>query len=151
LSTTDPDAPLPVLLDTDVYSWVYVAPSNNDNRQRWLPVLAGRTIAVAVQTAAELRAWPGIRGWGQTKTEALEAQLKALHVFQVTDNVQSSYTELTVWAKKNGHGIYQKVHTADRWVAATALAYGVEFASNDGIYDGIPDLRRLQPPLPRQP
>ena len=52
----------------------------------------------------------------------------------------------TAWAKQNGHAIHQKIHTADRWVAATALAYGLELAATDGIYDGIAGLSLLKPP-----
>jgi predicted nucleic acid-binding protein len=49
-------------------------------------------------------------------------------------------------AEHNGHAIHQKVHTADRWVAATALAYGFDLATIDGIYDGIAGLSLLKPP-----
>lgn len=74
----------------------------------------------------------------------LEQQLESLRTIQVTSAVQAKFIELTVWAKLNGHGIQDKAHTGDRWVAATALAYDLEVAAGDGIYSAVKDLRRLQ-------
>lgn len=144
MSLDQANTPVPVLLDTDVFSYVYVSKSG-DQHDRWTPVLAGRTITIPVQVAVELRAWPALRNWGQNRTERLETQITALQIIQVTGSVQSSYVDLTVWAKTNGHAIHAKQHTADRWIAATALAYNLEIAANDGIYDDVPNLMRLVP------
>lgn len=138
-------APSPVLLDTDVFSWVYVLGARNSPEgDKWRAVLAGRTVTISVQTEVELRAWPLLRDWGAKRTEALERLVADARTIQVTPVVQASFVDLTVWAKQNGHAIQDKVHTGDRWIAATALAYGLELAAGDGIYNGIADLRRLQ-------
>ena len=63
---------------------------------------------------------------------------------QVNELVQAAFVDLTVWAKDAGHGISAKDHTADRWIAATALAHGLELAELAGIYEGIEGLSRLR-------
>lgn len=137
-------APSPVLVDTDVFSRVFIAVGANPEGQRWAGALAGRTVTIAVQTEVELRAWPLLKGGGPKRTVTLEQQLESLRTIQVTSAVQAKFIELTVWAKLNGHGIQDKAHTGDRWVAATALAYDLEVAAGDGIYSAVKDLRRLQ-------
>lgn len=108
------NAPSPVLVDTDVFSRVFIAVGTNPERQRWDSALAGRTITIAVQTEVELRAWPLLKGWGAKRTATLEQQLESIGTIQITSAVQAKFVELTVWAKTNGHGIQDKAHTGDR-------------------------------------
>lgn len=100
-------------------------------------------MTIAVQTEVELRTWPLLRGWGEKRTAELAARIAAVGTIQVSPDVQARYIDLTVWARQHGHAIHDKIHTADRWVAATALAHGLELASGDGIYDGIDELDRV--------
>jgi len=55
----------PVLVDTDVFSKVYVPASRDDVGRAWVAALAGRTVVISVQTAVELRVWPRLRNWGR--------------------------------------------------------------------------------------
>ncbi len=142
-TATDSPQPSPVLLDTDVFSKVFVVAQRDADGHRWTAALAGRTITISVQTAVELRAWPLLNSWGEKRRIQLENQINSIGTVQVTEDVQARFVELTVWAKLNGHGIHHKVHTADRWVAATALAHDLDLAAADGIYDNIVGLRRL--------
>jgi predicted nucleic acid-binding protein len=144
LSNLGLSAPSPVLVDTDVFSRVFVATGTSAEGQRWSSALAGRTITIAVQTEVELRAWPLLKRWGSKRTAALEQQLASIGTIQVTSPVQAKFIELTVWAKATGHAIQDKAHTADRWIAATAIAYDLEIAAGDGIYSDVKDLRRLK-------
>lgn len=57
-------APPPVLLDTDVFSKVFVQSPRDDTGTAWASALAGRTVVIAVQTEVELRAWPLVEGLG---------------------------------------------------------------------------------------
>jgi predicted nucleic acid-binding protein len=61
----------------------------------------------------------------------------------VSQPVQDRYVDLTAWAKHSGHAVYDKTHTADRWIAATALSHDLELASRDGLFVGIAGLRLL--------
>lgn len=45
-----------------------------------------------------------------------------------------------------GHALGQKVHEADRWIAATALALGVGLISGDAVFDKVPGLVVHHPP-----
>jgi predicted nucleic acid-binding protein len=44
---------------------------------------------------------------------------------------------------RNGHALGQKVHDGDRWIAATAVRYGIPLVSHDQIFKGVPDLELL--------
>jgi predicted nucleic acid-binding protein len=139
------EGPARVLVDTDVFSHVYIRHPIQAVGVDWIQALIGRTVVIAVQTEVELRAWPLLGGWGATRTHALIARVEAIPRIQVAELVQHEYVDLTAWAKSNGHAIFQKLHTADRWVAATALAHGFDLAAIDGIYDGIAGLSLLKP------
>jgi predicted nucleic acid-binding protein len=140
------EGPARVLVDTDVFTEVYIKHATEPRGTAWTQVLTGRTVVIAVQTEVELRAWPQLFGWNDKRTHALIERVEAVPRIQVADVAQRHYVGLTAWAKHNGHAIHQKVHTADRWVAATALAYGFDLATIDGIYDGIAGLSLLKPP-----
>lgn len=133
----------PVLVDTDVFSRVFAQSPRDDIGRAWVAALAGRTVVIAVQTEVELRVWPLLRNWGEQRTAQLLERIASVPTIQVNEIVQSEYVDLTVWAKNTGHGIGAKDHTADRWIAATALAHGLELAAIDGIYEGIEGLSRL--------
>ena len=144
MSDQEVDALRPILVDTNVFSRAYLpkrrAPSND-----WVDRLFGRTLTVAVQTVVELRSGARMAGWGDRKIAELEAWLGAVQVIPVTDRVQASYVDLTAWARAHGHAIHDKPHVADRWIAASAMAWELELASDDGIFDSIDGLRRLAP------
>ena len=133
----------PVLVDTDVFSKVFVQSPRDDIGRAWVAALAGRTVVIAVQTEVELRVWPLLRKWGEKRTADLIERIASVPAIQINELVQAAYVDLTVWAKESGHGIGAKDHTADRWIAATALAHRLELAAIDGIYDEIERLTRL--------
>ncbi len=143
MSNTGSGAPAPVLVDTDVFSRVFIAPRRSQQNAQWAAALTGRTITIAVQTAVELRAWPPLRNWGNARTAALYSRIASVGTIQVSPAVQTAYVDLTVWAKVHAHAIHQKVHTADRWIAATAIAHGLEIAAGDSVYESIPQLTRF--------
>ena len=91
MSVTGSTSTRPVLIDTDVFSKVFVGPSANPHRQRWSAALAGRTVTIAVQTEVELRAWPEMRGWAERRTAALLTQITSLGTIQVTAEVQTNF------------------------------------------------------------
>ena len=57
--------------------------------------------------------------------------------------VIDSYAELSSLCRRVGHPLHDKVHTADRWVAASAVAKGLPLLGGDGIYRGAPGLSLL--------
>ncbi len=61
-------------------------------------------------------------------------------VREVTD----AYVDLRTWCVRTGHGLGAKDHEADRWVAAVAIASKLPLATEDAIFDGLPNLRRAE-------
>lgn len=51
------------------------------------------------------------------------------------------YAQLRADCEAAGHALGQKEHTADRWIAATAIRLGIPLVSNDRIFRGAPILK----------
>ena len=50
------------------------------------------------------------------------------------------YAQLRADCEARGHALAQRAHTADRWIAATAIRLGVPLVSNDKIFREVPNL-----------
>ena len=135
-----------VLLDTDVWSGLFVDARQRDRRVAgWRDLLLGRDVAIATQTRAEVLAGARSARWGEGRMGALRAQLDATATVPVTRDVVEKYADLTASLRHSGHALHQKNHTGDRWIAATALAIGAALLTGDGIYQGAPGLVLLGP------
>ena len=145
MTSVEADSASAVLVDTDVCSFAVLSAANDERHERWATVLRGRLLAIAVQTRVELLAWPLRRGWGVARRTQMNKSVEQLQTIDVTPVVQNAYVRLSVWAANSGHPIHQKIHASDRWIAATALAYGLELATGDKVYSDVQDLRLLDP------
>jgi predicted nucleic acid-binding protein len=135
-----------VLLDTDVWSKLFILKGTVDPRvETWKTALVGRPVVIATQTRAELLQWPELHTWGQPKKDALEAQLNATPTIPVDESVTRAYVRLTVSCKHAGLGLFQKVHCADRWIAATAIAHNLPLLTGDDNLRAAPGVKSLQP------
>jgi predicted nucleic acid-binding protein len=67
-----------------------------------------------------------------------------LDVVQTEEQLIQRCAQLRAWAHRSGHPLGQKIHEADRWIAATALALDLELVAGDGIFHGVPDLSLVQ-------
>ena len=54
-----------------------------------------------------------------------------------------TYVSLRHQCVSTGHGLAQKEHEADRWVAATALWMELPLVAPDGIFKDVPGLQLL--------
>lgn len=134
-----------MLCDTDVFSRVFVQERRDETGEAWQELLEGRTIAIAFQTEAELRIWPRLGGWKEKRTTKLLEKIESVARIPANERVLTAFVNLTVWSNENAAAMHQKVHVGDRWVAATAMAYDLELAAIDGIYDGVAALRLIKP------
>lgn len=137
-----------VLVDTNVVSRALLprrVSGKSVTAAAWREALFGRSIVISVQTRVELLVWPELRDWGEARRAALAAWLAAVPVVDVTLDVQAAYVDLTARAKRSGHPISDRMHVADRWIAATALTTGLPLASDDGIFVGIDRLELIGP------
>lgn len=143
-----------VVLDTDAYSQLYVRQgATAAPKQAVKDVLVGRTVAIAVQTRAELLVWPELRGWSTDRADRLRDQLDNTPTVPVNDLVIEAFVRITVDCRRRGHALGQKAHVADRWVAATATAISRPLLATDGIYLDAPglELLRTEPPATPSP
>ena len=51
--------------------------------------------------------------------------------------------ELRVTCEQAGHALGQKIHEADRWIAATAIRLGTELVSDDAVFRDVSGLGLL--------
>lgn len=140
-----------VVVDTDVYSRV-VLPGRgrsaaHPDKAAWQEVLLGYRLLIAVQTRVELMVMPLLskNPWSEKRRIELETHVNGLTVLQVTEVVQARFIALSGGLRKAGYALGNKVHTGDRWIAATAMAHGLPLVSMDGIYRDVSGLELLSP------
>ena len=140
-------APKNVVLDTDVYSALYADPQRAERGglpvATWLEALAGDRVLISFQTRAEVLAGLRAGNWGDSRRQTALAKLDAVPTIPADREVIDSYAELTSLCLRAGHALHAKIHTADRWVAACAVAKGLPLFSGVGIYRGAPGLSLL--------
>lgn len=136
-----------VVLDTDVYSALYTDPARAERRglpvTTWLEALAGDRVLISFQTRAEVIAGLRAGNWGDGRRRTALAKLDAVPTIPADREVIDAYAELTALCIRAGHALHAKIHTADRWVAASAVAKGLPLLSGDGIYRGVSGLSLL--------
>lgn len=81
--------------------------------------------------------------WGERRTTQLRAILDRTPTISIDSDVIEAYAALVAQCRSAGHALHDKRHSADRWVAACAIAKGVELLAGDGIYAGAPGLSLL--------
>lgn len=128
----------PIVIDTDVFSADLVPGSRL--AERYAPLITGRPAFISFQTAAEVRYGALRRGWGAARMLKLEAKLAQVEIVHTGPDLIAVYARLRAAYEAAGHALAQKEHTADRWIAATAVRLGVPLVSNDGIFRDAPDL-----------
>lgn len=133
-----------VLLETDAYSTLFIArPDTRDHRTRsgaWASALRGERVVIAFQTRAEVLVGARQSGWGATRTEGLLNELARTPTVPLDEQVLDAFVDLSVACRRLGHGLHAKVHTADRWIAACAIAHRLPLLTGDGVFSGAPGL-----------
>ncbi|MDQ1106064.1 PIN domain-containing protein [Nocardioides zeae] len=136
-----------VVIDTDVYSALYTDPERASRRgmavEQWREVLQGTQVLISFQTRAEVMAGMQIGNWGESRKVAAMAKLDSAPTIPADIDVIRSYADLTAACRLIGHALQAKIHSADRWVAASALAKGLPLLSGDRVYRDTPGLRLL--------
>ena len=113
----------PVVIDTDVYGAQLVPGSALATRYEQL--IVGGLAFISFQTAAELRYGALRRNWGERRMRQLKARIAAAETVHPGPDLVSIYERLRIECERAGHALSQRVHDADRWVAATAIRLGI--------------------------
>ena len=113
---------------------------------RYLSIIASRSILVSFVTVTEMRYGVLKARWGDLRRRGLERDL-ARFVFVVPDDaLMHACAELRSTTERVGHSLGQKIHEADRWIAATAMKLGVELVSDDAVFRDVPGLTVITDP-----
>lgn len=139
---SDPGRTGPVVVDTNVFTARFGRPGHPLFRL-YEPTLAGRPVHLSFVTLAEARYGARLAEWGPRRLQRLEAELSRVDVIWPDDHLTDIYADLRATCHRNGHGLAQKAHEADRWVAATALWLGLPLVAHDAIFKHVPKLRLL--------
>ena len=108
-------------------------------------LVGGRSVVVSFVTITEMRFGAIKAAWSEVRRRGLERALSQLVVVQPDDDLMRICAELRANCMAVAHPLGQKVHEADRWIAATAMALGVELVSSDTVFNGISGLAVLAP------
>lgn len=132
------------VVDTDVFSHLYVLRGSADSRlPAWRELLTGRRVLISFQTRAELLAGALAANWGQRRRSELRELLDRTPTIWVDTAVVDAHARLVADCQSVGHGLHGKRHNGDRWVAACAIAKGVDLLAGDQIYADAPGLSLL--------
>lgn len=129
------------VVDTDVFSVLYVHRNSNDPRAvRWREQLTGRRVLISFQTRAEVLAGALTAGWGNRRLGETRDILDRTPTIRPDNEVIDAYAALVAECRRAGHGLQDPRHAGDRWVAACAIAKNLDLLAGDGIYLNAPNL-----------
>jgi predicted nucleic acid-binding protein len=136
--------PSAIVVDTMIASaWLGVRES--PRKVRWARLLSQSPWVLPFTVVAEMRFGAEVAGWGARRRAALDRLVAAAGVMPPLREVTDAYVDRGPGASETGHGLGAKNHEADRWVAAVAIAAKLPLASEDSIFDTVPNLRRADP------
>ncbi len=101
---------------------------------------------VSFVTVTEVRYGALKAGWGELRRRRLERDLARFVAIRPDDRMMAICADLRHRCEARGHPLGQKVHEADRWIAATAITLAVELVSDDGVFSDVDGLRVLGRP-----
>jgi predicted nucleic acid-binding protein len=128
-----------VVIDTDVASWL-LDPRPSPHGEEARRVIGDRSRVVSFVTVTELRYGALRANWGELRRRQLERSLADVDVIQTSEVLIDRCASLRAGLGRAGHALSQKLHEADRWVAATAIALGLELVAGDGIVENVAGL-----------
>lgn len=132
-----------VVIDTMVVSAMVRSRRDPETAAEYRDLVAGRAVVVSFATVTEVRYGARKAQWGELRRRGLERTLSRMVVAQPVDELMTVCAELRDRCERRGLGLGQKVHEADRWIAATALYLEVELVSDDAVFQGVDGLTVL--------
>jgi predicted nucleic acid-binding protein len=86
---------------------------------------------------------PGWPAGARERLRRLEYEVAWAEIVWPGLSLTEAYASLRTWCVRTGHGLGQKEHEADRWVAATAVWLQVPLVAHDAIFANVKDLELL--------
>ena len=133
-----------VVVDTDAFSVAFLASRESTAGQlRLRRRLRAHQAVLSFQTRAELLAGASEANWGRPRITDLRRVLDETPTILGHPDVVEAYATLKSECRRQGHALHQKQHTADRWIAACAIAEGLPLVSLDAIFVNAPGIASL--------
>lgn len=137
-----------VVVDTGIASAILAG----SQRQREAEVLArydthlrGKSLVLSFATVSELRYGRLKSGWGEARTRRMEDWFGEVAAVVMPDNdLVTVCATLRDRCRREGRALHEKIHDSDRWIASTAIRYGIPLLSDDGIFEDVPDLMLIR-------
>jgi predicted nucleic acid-binding protein len=102
--------------------------------------LTGARLVISFQTVAELRYGALSSHWGARRTAEMEARIRLAVTIPPHDDLATEWARLRDECRRHGHGLQDKKHSGDLWIAATARLLGLTLVSHDRVHLGTPGL-----------
>jgi tRNA(fMet)-specific endonuclease VapC len=135
------------VVDTMIASAMIVGtrrPSTATLLNRYDDHLRGVSVLLSFATVTELRFGALKGGMGPKRVAEIEDWIRKVAVVLPDNDLVNVCARLRYDCQKQGHGLKDKIHDSDRWIASTAIRYDVPLISDDGIFKDAPGLRLLQ-------
>lgn len=134
-----------VVVDTSIASMIQKGSDGNAMDPFYKAELEGKTVVISFQTVDEMLFGALRDGWGPRRHDALVSFLRRFVV--VPGNYEVA--EVSARVRHQAEAIGRRLGTADAWIVATAVAFGVPLVTNDRdqVIDGIAGYSyRTKPP-----
>ena len=113
-----------VIVDTDVVSYLF----KQDTRATlYQPHLLQALPAISFMTLAEMERWALVKNWGPRRRQQLAEFLQPYVVLLPDATLCRVWAEVVEQVRRCGSSI----NTADAWIAATALHFGVPLVTHN--------------------
>jgi predicted nucleic acid-binding protein len=127
-----------VLLDTNVFT----------SRLREKSPLAslyakhifGKRLLVTPQTLAEARYGALKANWGPVRLGRLAQLIARSRRLPIDPETIEAAAQLRNRCRLAGHGLHQREHNADLWIAAAAIRWSLPLVAHDAVFIGSPGL-----------
>ena len=139
MTEPSPISPEPVVIDTMLAGALFTR-RDHPLVARYRAHLLGRPLVLSFATVAELRYGAYKSSWGEAKVERLTERISQTTVVMPDDEVVETCAQLRVQCHQRGHALHDKIHDADRWIASTAIRFGLALVSDDSIFVNAPGL-----------
>lgn len=135
-----------VVVDTMVVSAFVNERRDPATAAEYRQLIDGRSVVISFATVTEMRYGTRKADWGELRRRELERTLARLVVVQPDDELMTTCAELRDRCERGGAALGQKIHEADRWIAATALHLGIDLVSDDSVFQDVDGLTVLSVP-----
>jgi tRNA(fMet)-specific endonuclease VapC len=150
--TTQPgegaEAPALAVVDTVIVSAILVGTQRAREAEllrRYDIHLRGKSLVLSFATVSELRYGSLKGGWSDARRQRMEDWFSQVATIVMPDNdLVNVCANLRDTCRRNAHSLSEKIHDSDRWIASTAIRYGIPLISDDGIFRNVPGLTLLQ-------